>query len=50
MSSRTRNWIEKFRQCGFVLNERLTAQARTTFAERDVVHYLAKPMVFQRVS
>jgi SAM-dependent methyltransferase len=42
-------WIAKFVHRGFALDENLTAQARTTFAERGVVHYLAKPMVFRRV-
>jgi SAM-dependent methyltransferase len=42
-------WIAKFVRRGFALDENLTAQARTTFAERGVVHYLAKPMVLRRV-
>jgi hypothetical protein len=42
-------WIAKFEGRGFKLDRELTAQARKTFAERMVVHYLAKPMIFKRI-
>jgi SAM-dependent methyltransferase len=41
-------WIAKFEGRGFKLEEDLTALARKTFAERGVVHYLDKPMIFRR--
>jgi SAM-dependent methyltransferase len=43
-------WIAKFEGRGFKLDSELTAQARKTFAERMVVHYLAKPMIFHKIS
>jgi SAM-dependent methyltransferase len=43
-------WIAKFEARGFKLDSELTAEAKTTFAERGVVHYLAKPMIFRRLA
>jgi SAM-dependent methyltransferase len=43
-------WIAKFEGRGFKLEKDLTAAARKTFAERGVVHYLAKPMIFRRIA
>jgi cyclopropane fatty-acyl-phospholipid synthase-like methyltransferase len=42
-------WIAKFDHRGFALDGNLTAEARAAFAEGEVVHYLAKPMIFRRV-
>jgi len=42
-------WITKFDRLGFVLDGNLTADARAAFAASEVVHYLAKPMIFRRV-
>ena len=42
-------WIAKFDHGGFALDGNMTKEARTAFAESDVVHYLAKPMIFRRV-
>jgi SAM-dependent methyltransferase len=42
-------WIAKFGRLGFTLDGNLTADARAAFAESEVVHYLAKPMIFRRV-
>jgi SAM-dependent methyltransferase len=42
-------WITKFEERGFILEKDLTTQARRTLAERGVVHYLAKPMIFRRI-
>lgn len=41
-------WITKFAGSGFSLDEDMTTQARSVFAEHKVVHYLAKPMLFRR--
>jgi cyclopropane fatty-acyl-phospholipid synthase-like methyltransferase len=41
-------WIEKFDHRGFALDGNLTEKARAAFAEGEVVHYLAKPMIFRR--
>jgi SAM-dependent methyltransferase len=41
-------WIEKFDHRGFTLDGNLTEKARAAFAEGEVVHYLAKPMIFRR--
>jgi SAM-dependent methyltransferase len=43
-------WIAKFERRGFKLEKELTAQARKTFTERGVIHYLAKPMIFRRIA
>jgi SAM-dependent methyltransferase len=43
-------WITKFEERGFDLDNQLTMQARRTFADRGVVHYLAKPMMFRRMA
>ena len=41
-------WIEKMSTRGFALDADLTASARSRFAERGVIDYLAEPMVFVR--
>ena len=43
-------WIAKFEGRGFKLEKDLTTQARKAFAERGVVHYLAKPMIFRKIA
>ena len=43
-------WIAKFEGRGFKLEKDLTAQARKAFAERGVVHYLAKPLIFRKIA
>jgi SAM-dependent methyltransferase len=43
-------WIAKFEERGFKLEDELTAQTRKMFAERAVVYYLAKPMIFRRIA
>jgi SAM-dependent methyltransferase len=42
-------WTQKLANCGFAFDEKLSAQARATFAGLGVVHYLAKPMLFRRI-
>lgn len=42
-------WIAKFHRRGFTLDGNLTEKARAAFAGGEVVHYLAKPMIFRRV-
>jgi hypothetical protein len=39
-------WIELMRQHGFQLDHAGTASARETFGKRDVICYLARPMIF----
>jgi cyclopropane fatty-acyl-phospholipid synthase-like methyltransferase len=41
-------WISRFGERGFSLDQYLTTQARSIFAEKEVVHYLAKPMIFRK--
>jgi SAM-dependent methyltransferase len=39
-------WIDLMRQEGFELDPKATSAARETFASRDVINYLARPMIF----
>jgi SAM-dependent methyltransferase len=41
-------WIDKMARHGFVLSEDATTAARIFLRSRDVISYLAKPMIFER--
>ena len=43
-------WVDKFAECGFEFDQRLTKEARANFVENGVIYYLAKPLLFRRAS
>jgi len=43
-------WIDRFTKRGFSFNSELTQVCRNYYSTRDVIEYLAKPMIFERKS
>lgn len=43
-------WIARFEQSGFVLDECLTASARTALDTDQVIDYLRRPMIFRKTN
>jgi SAM-dependent methyltransferase len=41
-------WMARFARRGFSLDQSVTTHARAVFSAKDVVHYLAKPMIFRK--